>query len=516
MKAVRTNVVLRAVKRHDWWVEKAPGVYGYIGWVYRVFLEQSRYLYPRCLPLTIVIFKNDFFYEYTPADSKLQIYHYLFKRVRKDKNFLRKLVVRSKRSAKQFYNAAAAMERKVEISSGPALWSLYEAVHRTYLDFLRYSVIPECTDVFSAQQIVGLLRRENPKLSNAAAVAVAIVMSAPAQLSFLERKELLMLEASITNYSFIAKSPTVTLQQLRTSAPNLIEQLRQLTRQYFWSENNYRRALILDENYFLKRVRQLVKGTSKKDLEREAEKLRTKMYRLKRDKRGYVRCYRFSKTLRLHFWILQQCAAWIDGRKALMTRANHYFERFCWAVAADQHVAFENVAYYTPSELEQLLVHHRRVPDGVITRRRNFSACVTTIGAGAQARETIFYGAAARAVHRALTNTNSDVRIAGQVACAAGGSIQGTVQVVLDVSKTRFKPGNILVTSMTRPEFIPLLRHAKAIITDEGGLTCHAAIVSRELGIPCIIGTRVATELLKDGDTIEMNTVDGTVRKVAS
>lgn len=67
-------------------------------------------------------------------------------------------------------------------------------------------------------------------------------------------------------------------------------------------------------------------------------------------------------------------------------------------------------------------------------------------------------------------------------------------------------------TSMTRPEFVPLMKKAAAIITDEGGITCHAAIVSRELNIPCIIGTRIATKVLKDGDYIEVDADNGIVK----
>ena len=57
---------------------------------------------------------------------------------------------------------------------------------------------------------------------------------------------------------------------------------------------------------------------------------------------------------------------------------------------------------------------------------------------------------------------------------------------------------------MTRPEFLPAMKKASAIVTDEGGITSHAAIVSRELGIPCIIGTKNATEILKNGDLVEV------------
>ncbi len=62
---------------------------------------------------------------------------------------------------------------------------------------------------------------------------------------------------------------------------------------------------------------------------------------------------------------------------------------------------------------------------------------------------------------------------------------------------------------MTDPDFLPAMKKASAIITDEGGITCHAAIVSRELKIPCIIGTRIATKVLKDGDLVEVDANKG-------
>ena len=75
-----------------------------------------------------------------------------------------------------------------------------------------------------------------------------------------------------------------------------------------------------------------------------------------------------------------------------------------------------------------------------------------------------------------------------------------------------FNNGEILVTSMTRIEFVPLMRKARAIITDEGGIVCHAAIISRELNLPCIIGTKNATHILKTEDKIELNLEVGAVR----
>ncbi len=65
---------------------------------------------------------------------------------------------------------------------------------------------------------------------------------------------------------------------------------------------------------------------------------------------------------------------------------------------------------------------------------------------------------------------------------------------------------------MTTPDFIPAMKKASAIITDEGGITCHAAIVSRELKKPCIIGTTNATKILRNGDSVEVDANNGIVK----
>ncbi len=113
-----------------------------------------------------------------------------------------------------------------------------------------------------------------------------------------------------------------------------------------------------------------------------------------------------------------------------------------------------------------------------------------------------------------LLNLPKDIsEIKGQP--ASKGNCRGVVRIVIDPEGQEakdFENGNILVTSMTRPEFVPLMRKAGAIVTNEGGITCHAAIISRELKKPCIIGTKIATKVLKDGDRVEVDADKGVVR----
>ena len=98
---------------------------------------------------------------------------------------------------------------------------------------------------------------------------------------------------------------------------------------------------------------------------------------------------------------------------------------------------------------------------------------------------------------------------------ARKGNVKGRVCIVYHRGEFgKLKDGDILVTAMTHQEFLPIMKKSKAIVTDEGGITCHASIVSRELGIPCIIGTKIATRVLKDGDLVEVDANKGVVRKL--
>jgi pyruvate,water dikinase len=92
------------------------------------------------------------------------------------------------------------------------------------------------------------------------------------------------------------------------------------------------------------------------------------------------------------------------------------------------------------------------------------------------------------------------------------GTGAGPVKIIKDMSELdKIVQGDVLVTEMTSPDYVPAMEKSSAIITDKGGSTCHAAIVSRELGIPCIVGTERATQILKDGQLITVDATKGIV-----
>ncbi|MBI4268317.1 hypothetical protein HY627_00600 [Candidatus Uhrbacteria bacterium] len=95
------------------------------------------------------------------------------------------------------------------------------------------------------------------------------------------------------------------------------------------------------------------------------------------------------------------------------------------------------------------------------------------------------------------------------------GEVTGKARIVLDPhSGAKFNQGDILITGMTRPEFMPYIKKAGAIVTDVGGVLCHAALTARELKKPCVIGTKQATTVFKNGDRVEVDAEKGIVRRI--
>ncbi len=93
------------------------------------------------------------------------------------------------------------------------------------------------------------------------------------------------------------------------------------------------------------------------------------------------------------------------------------------------------------------------------------------------------------------------------------GKYVGPVKIVMNTDDfPKMKAGDVLVSTMTTPDFVVLMQKAGAIVTDIGGLLCHAAIVSREINTPCVIGTKFATQVLRDGDMVEVDAEKGIIR----
>jgi phosphoenolpyruvate synthase/pyruvate phosphate dikinase len=149
----------------------------------------------------------------------------------------------------------------------------------------------------------------------------------------------------------------------------------------------------------------------------------------------------------------------------------------------------------------------RKIPSKKILQARKAGSVVCF----SRGETTIVTGARINYFRKLCLQKEKLDAIGGRVAFP--GIISGVVRVIKNRSDFhKFKNKEILVSSMTTPSMVPIMKKAAAFVTDEGGITCHAAILAREMKKPCIIGTKVATKALKDGDFVEVDADKGVVK----
>jgi phosphohistidine swiveling domain-containing protein len=492
--------LLKIIKKYNYWSEEAPAAYQFVAYPLNCYIEQAKYFHPQYLSVGIWIFKDDFFYEETPREEKYEIYKYIFKKVKKDKRYLIKQKIASDKNLKFLTIGKKFLKNKNKLSN-IEIWKSYERfMMKYYIEWLRRGPATiECADVFGEEYLPGLIKRELKKEDNLDEIMT--ILTAFSGLSFMEKERILFLKAALA-----AKRKSKSFNSL----------VKKLTSDFFWTRNTFTHIKVLKEKDYIKEIKKEISKKSIQQIREELLRLKSKVRRLKTAKTGLYRKYNFSKELKLHFYILEQMGGWIDYRKEHMLQANYYINLYCEELAKRFKEDLWKIYYYLPWEFKNLLLFNKRVSINVLKNRRQFSvyAVEKEKPNGWRAQYTIFYKKDAKKIFDGIFPKNKNKEIKGQVANAPVSKMRGKVQVILNTYNQKFISGRILVTSMTRPDFVPIMRQAKAIITDEGGLTCHAAIISRELGIPCIIGTKIATKVLKDGDLVEVDANKGVIKKI--
>lgn len=207
--------------------------------------------------------------------------------------------------------------------------------------------------------------------------------------------------------------------------------------------------------------------------------------------------------------IFDKYAVLHDLRKEGQVKA-FYFMRQIYEEFARRFFIDRGLFYYLwPTELIST-VREKNKPDiNLLERRSKEYFYAYTAEAGGKE----FFGVDAEKERSKILNLEEGAKELNGIGTSQGRII-GNAKVCLSVKDAlnNIKEGNILVTGMTMPDFVPAMKRAAAIVTDEGGISCHAAIIARELNKPCVVGTKMATRLIKDGDLIEVNANHGVVK----
>ncbi len=213
------------------------------------------------------------------------------------------------------------------------------------------------------------------------------------------------------------------------------------------------------------------------------------------------------------FDIYPQIGAAKLHRRNAQLRNFYYLDLLLAEIARRIGVAEWTVRCMTPEEVYESLTSHRRAPSMTAARE---NGCLFAIVDGT---EFVLSGPEFLELQRLVqvksTVANQSGELRGHVACR--GKVSGRCRVVIRADDLRedFEPGSILVSESTDPDLIGILKKAGGVLTEQGGVTSHAAIICRELGIPTIIGIDRLLEHLRDGDLVELDAETGVVRKLS-
>lgn len=316
-----------------------------------------------------------------------------------------------------------------------------------------------------------------------------IVLCTPQEESEMKKEEKDLLEIALGN-----KDSKVTQSKLKEHA-----------QKYHWITNTYREAVKLTPAYFRKKMREI-----KNPLEKLA-RMREEESRRKKKQTALLKEGGFSQKELTVAHLASQATILHDLRKKYNLIGNYYLFQFLKEFSKRTNYPEKELAFTIYDEMVNILEGKEISHEKLKSRQQ---CCVELIERDSL---KILGGEEAEKLYELIEKADSPKgeikEFSGMI--ASPGKVQGVARIITDVSKAKkFNPGDILVTSMTRPEFVPLMKKAAAVVTNEGGITCHAAIVSRELGIPCIIGTKIATKVLKEGDIVEVDGNKGIIRRL--
>ncbi|MFH1316070.1 MAG: PEP-utilizing enzyme [Candidatus Woesearchaeota archaeon] len=340
---------------------------------------------------------------------------------------------------------------------------------KQYDDMWVYGFIPEIANWGQEENLKVIIKKQFKQNF----IEIFEALTAPEELSFFQIEERDLLKGDIEDHA----------------------------KKYFWIGNSYGGVKFLTADDF----RNNLKALDKKKLE-DIQKFTENT---KKRKQEVKKKYNIPDEIMFLASKLSYTVWWQDLRKKYIFIALHVINHFAKEIGRRNNITEEEIEMYSPIELLKLAEKGEKIDlnkrkDSYMSYYHEDKNCLT-----------YYFGSEADEIAMKYTKINVDMdikEIKGMV--TSKGKAKGRVRILLGAKDfSTMEKGEILVASMTSPDYIVAMRKAAAIVTDEGGMTCHAAIVSRELGIPCIVATRIATKVLENGEIVEVDADNGIVRR---
>ncbi|MFC1621835.1 PEP-utilizing enzyme [Patescibacteria group bacterium] len=411
------------------------------------------------------------------------------KEVKKDSTFAKDLADRCREDGEELI-AETQKTTRLDLPNltEKQLHSALNKIHELFLHFMPYYVIPH-------------------------AIEKAIESELGERILDREVKEKLIEPVSIISDEQVDELELASLVKKGGWTQKNKRKLSTLTKKYCWLPMMALHHKPFNSTHFKKIIGELV--VSMKNPKKELLKLQEQEKEREEDLENTLNNIEADEELRNLVSITQSYLSLRTYRVNITKKFHYYHLPLLNEISKRIGIKQEDIAFLTyPEILESLKDNKRRKKlNQLINKRRVGFVNITWKG-----KTRVISGV--KDIIQAIEQYNIRAEdptirkvVKGNPACR--GKVTGTVKVVKKLSELeKVTKGDILVARMTTPDYMIAINRAAAIVTDEGGITCHAAIVSREYNLPCIVGTRNATHILGDGDLVEVDADEGIVRVV--
>ncbi|MFA6605058.1 MAG: PEP-utilizing enzyme [Patescibacteria group bacterium] len=433
--------------------------------------------------ITLFFVTNDYVHWYWNDNDLDRVRNLFLDNLKKDKNYLKKIQNDWYKKINDFESVIDKVDKiNLEKLNDEELALLYDSFYEAYLEqFTYFMTLGDAVSMHADRYIIP----EFEKILGNRFNEIFPKLITTKHISFIEEEQV---------------DREKLLQYLKDGKKIPLDKLEQHSAKYFYIQNNYAKGNYLTVDDFSKIIYQ----DFKKLIDHTPSKTRESILK---EREGLIKELKLSKWNLSLIDMMDEFFGIQDTRKKYVLMANYYQFKFLREVEKRTKVPFDLLTYSVYSEFRKVLA--KKIDKEELEGRKEMCVCIQTpnsyeIISGKTVKELLDLYQNKKGVTEELKGV-----------VASKGKAQGVVKIILKIhDMINMDEGDILVSSMTRPEMAPAMKKAAAIITDEGGITCHAAIVSRELGIPCIIGTKIATQVLKDGDKVEVDADNGVVKKL--
>jgi len=458
---------------------------------------------------------------YMPLKQLRQVIEKTIEAILNKPKFIQKVHKKTLEYSKNYFQYAKSLENKdYKNLTNNQLWKIYDKLDKMFMDEHGTAItttwlVDSDGEDFTKLLINKLKDKIKANQLNISASEAFNILSSPEKSSLaikeeIESLEVLQLIKNNTKAKKLFRKKNV--KKIESDLDKLDNKLKRKIKHHYkkwhWLPYTYI-GPAYDLDFYLKAWSGLIREKIKPQI--HIKKLKEQPKNVKKRKTELIKKLKLSSQEKIYYDIAAEVIHLKSYRKDVWFYGNFVLEKIHKEIARRLNLSLKQVRFIGNWEMKKALKKNYFSPK-ILNERFKFCIYYQTLN-----KNVIYQGRKAKNFLKSKKFEKEKIvktdKFSGTSACK--GKSQGIVKIINEpADMSKMKKGDIMVAITTFPALVPAMKKASALVTDTGGITCHAAIVSREMNIPCVIGTKIATKILKDGDKVRVNANKGIIKKI--